>query len=228
MGRGVTIRRIASNVLLGIAVGLLCYYALTTLIGWLDQRQLRAGTASIEAFNSPDPAAAVEATSSADPLDFDGWEAEDGAYWARLDGGQAFARIVIPAIGVDAIVVPGTSTADLRKGPGWMDWTSLPGPSGTCGIAGHRTTYGAPFRRLDELVVGDTVELYSPYRVYRYRVLRTLVVLPSETEVLHPAEQPSLALSACHPPFSARYRIVVQAELVSVQRLEGATGQETQ
>lgn len=228
MERGAKLRRAISNVLLGVAVGLLSYYGLTTVSGWLSQRELRTSTPSAPVFSAPSPAEAAEPPASGNPLDFEGWEAQDQAYWKQLAPGSAFARIVIPAIGVDAIVVSGTATADLKKGPGWMNWTSLPGPSGTCGIAGHRTTYGAPFRRVDQLVPGDTVDLYSPFRLYRYRVLRTLIVLPSQTEVLHPAETPSLALSACHPPYSARYRIVVQAELVAVQRLDQPTGQESQ
>lgn len=216
MRRGAIIRRALSNVLLGITVGVLSYYALTSALGWLQQRELRDESADTPIFVQPDPADALEPEDGS--RDFSGWEEQDEPYWAGLQGDDAFGRLVVPAIGLDVIVVGSTSTADLRRGPGWMDWTALPGPSGTVGIAGHRTTYGAPFRRLDELEPGDTIDLYSPFRRYRYRVLRTLVVRPDQTEVLHPEEQPSLVLSACHPPYSARYRIVVQAELTEVQR----------
>jgi len=95
---------------------------------------------------------------------------------------------VIPAIELDAMVVNGVRTADLRRGPGWIDWTDLPGPTGTCGISGHRTTYGAPFARIGELEPGDTIDVYSPYRRYRYTVTETLVVLPHQTEVVAPTD----------------------------------------
>jgi LPXTG-site transpeptidase (sortase) family protein len=215
-------RRALSNILLGLALGLVSYYALTTAAGSLEQRSLRRAAIDVPAFADAEPVLAEPI--AANPLDFSGWEQEDQAYWLDPAQGESFARLVIPKIGLDSIVVRNTNTASLRKGPGWMDWTSLPGPTGTCGIAGHRTTYGAPFRRIDELAPGDTVDLYSPYRRYRYEVLRTVIVRPWETEVLHPEEQPSLALSACHPPLSAQYRIVVQAQLTDVQRLE-STGE---
>lgn len=224
MSRGAIVRRALSNVLLGVALGLSSYYALTTVAGWFEQRGLREHSAAIPAFSEPLPEAAAEASSTARVLDFQGWAEHDKLYWSELAEGEVFGRLVVPAIGLDSLVVRGTGTSDLRRGPGWMDWTSLPGPEGTCGIAGHRTTYGAPFRRVGELAPGDTIDFYSPYRRYRYSVMRTLVVRPSQTEVLDPTERPSLVLSACHPPYSARYRIVVQAELVEVQLVSGEQG----
>jgi sortase A len=213
-------RRALSNLLLGLAVGLLSYYALTSVSGWFQQRELRDRAADVPAFAAPEPAEALEVVPVESPLDFAGWEAEDQAYWMDLAEGEAFGRLVIPAIGLDAIVLPGTTTADLRKGPGWIEWTQQPGPEGTFGIAGHRTTYGAPFRRIGELAEGDTIDFYSPYRRYSYAVWRTLTVRPDQIEVMDPIGEPLLALSACHPPYSARYRLIVQAKLVEVQRLE--------
>lgn len=211
--------RAASNLLLGVALGLLSYYSLTTMLTRVAQEDLRDRYADVVAFAAEDPARSLE-TSAGPVLDFAAWAEQDEAYWTALAEGEAFARIVIPRIGLDAIVMKGVLPTDLRRGPGWIDWTSLPGPSGTCGISGHRTTYGAPFRRIDELVPGDTIDLYSPYRRYRYEVIGTLIVLPSQTEVVDPAEQPMLTLTACHPPYSATYRIAVQAKLVDVRRIE--------
>jgi len=68
-------------------------------------------------------------------------------------------------------------------------------------------------------VPGDTIDLYSPYRRYRYSVTGTVIVRPDQIEVVAPTEHPSLTLTACHPPYSARYRIAVQAELVEVRRV---------
>lgn len=211
--------RAASNLLLGVAIGLLSYYGLTTLLTRVAQESLRSEYADVLAFAAEDPGESLE-TSAGPVLDLEAWASEDEVYWTTLAEGEAFARIVIPRIELDAIVMKGVRPTDLRKGPGWIDWTSLPGPTGTCGISGHRTTYGAPFRRVDELQPGDTIDLYSPYRRYRYEVTGTLVVLPSQTEVVDPTEQPSLTLTACHPPYSAAYRIAVQAKLVDVRRIE--------
>jgi LPXTG-site transpeptidase (sortase) family protein len=211
--------RAASNVLLGVALGLVAYYGLTTLAGWLSQRTLRAeaeGSGPLVAA-SPDDFF----RSGGPELDFSAWEEEDRAYWEALPGGGVFGRLVIERIGLDTIVVKGTSTADLKRGPGWIDWTELPGPSGTCGISGHRTTYLAPFRDLDRLAAGDTIELFSPYRRYRYRVTGSVVVRPDQTEVVDPGPRPALTLTACHPPYSARFRLAVMADLVEVRRASG-------
>ncbi|MGB4441193.1 MAG: class E sortase [Coriobacteriia bacterium] len=210
--------RATSNLMFGMALGLLSYYALTTLLAWASQEELRAENADVVAFVVDDPE--VIETESGTAFDFTGWPGEDQAFWATLPEGEAFGRIVIADIGVDTIVMKGVQPADLRRGPGWIDWSDLPGPTGTCGISGHRTTYGAPFRRIDELAPGDTIDLYSPYRRYRYEVTRTLVVTPDQVEVVASTEPPTLTLTACHPPFSARFRIAVQADLVEVRRID--------
>lgn len=209
--------RAAGNVLLGLALGLLAYYGLTTLLGELAQDSLRDEAGPVRAFQADEPAALVGPEGP--PMDFDGWAEEDEPYWRALEPGAVFGRIVIPAIELDSLVVNGVTTADLRRGPGWIDWTDLPGPTGTCGISGHRTTYGAPFGRLGELKPGDTIDVYSPYRRYRYSVTASLVVLPHQVEVVESTEKPSLTLTACHPPYSARYRLAVQADLVEAQRV---------
>lgn len=213
--------RATSNVLLGLALGLVSYYALTTLTGALAQDALR-DDAPVGVLTNEAPDVLLAEPEVADPgptLDFEGWSDEDEPYWRGLGPGAVFARIVIPAIELDTLVVNGVSTADLRRGPGWIDWTDLPGPTGTCGISGHRTTYGAPFARIGELEPGDTIDVYSPYRRYRYEVTGALVVLPHQTEVVAPTDHPTLTLTACHPPYSARYRLAVQADLVEVDRV---------
>ncbi len=204
--------------MLGIALGLLSYYALTTLLTSVAQRELRAETADIPAFADEQPQVRAQAPSGS-ALDFTRWAEEDEAFWTALPTGDAFGRIVIDRLGLDVIVMKGVRPVDLRRGPGWIDWSDLPGPTGTCGISGHRTTYGAPFGRIGELAPGDTIDLFSPYRRYRYEVTRTLIVRPEQVEVVAPTEAPTLTLTACHPPYSARFRIVVQADLVEVRRI---------
>ena len=130
------------------------------------------------------------------------------------DDGDAVARIVIPAIGVDKIVVEGVSREDLRKGPGHYPGTPMPGQSGNAVIAGHRTTYGAPFHRVDELRSGDEMLLTTVQGSFTYRVTGTDVVSPTDVEVVHDQGDDRLTLTSCHPKYSARQRIVVSARLV--------------
>jgi sortase A len=131
----------------------------------------------------------------------------------RLDPGDPMGRIVMPAIGVSEVFVEGTEADDLRTGPGHYAQTPLPGEPGTVAIAGHRTTYGAPFRDVDELDRGDRIELRMPYGRFVYRVERTRIVEPTETSVIDRVDHDRLVLSACHPLYSAAQRIIVFARL---------------
>jgi sortase A len=131
----------------------------------------------------------------------------------RLDPGDPMGRIVMPAIGVSEVFVEGTGAGDLRTGPGHYPETPLPGERGTVAIAGHRTTYGAPFRRIDQLERGDRIELRMPYGRFVYRVDRTRIVPPTETSVIARVDHDRLVLSACHPLYSAAKRIIVFARL---------------
>ncbi len=132
--------------------------------------------------------------------------------------GEPTAKIVAPAIGLDWIVVEGVSLADLKKGPGHYPETPLPGQEGNAAIAGHRTTYGAPFHRLDELVVGDEITVTTVQGEFTYEVSEQLIVSPSQVEVLADAGDNRLTLTACHPKYSARERIVVVAMLAEEEQ----------
>jgi sortase A len=127
--------------------------------------------------------------------------------------GEAVARIRIPSIGVDEIVVAGVSLADLRKGPGHFPETPLPGQAGNAAIAGHRTTYGAPFHRIDEIGEGDEIVVETMQGEFRYEYMGTEIVTPDRVDVLDDMGDHRLTLTACHPKYSARQRIVVTAEL---------------
>ena len=128
--------------------------------------------------------------------------------------GDAIGRIEIPAIGVKDYVVEGTDLDNLRKGPGHYPETPLPGDRGTVAIAGHRTTYGAPFRKIDKLRRGQEVAVDMPYGRYVYRVERTKIVEPTDLSVLDRVRHDRLVLSACHPLYSAAQRIIVFARLI--------------
>jgi sortase A len=131
--------------------------------------------------------------------------------------GDAIGRIEIPAIGVKDYVVEGTDLDNLRKGPGHYPDTPLPGARGSVAIAGHRTTYGAPFRDVDDLEAGDRIELDMPYGDFTYRVERSRIVAPTATWVTRRVAYDRLVLTACHPLYSAAERIVVFARLEAVR-----------
>lgn len=145
--------------------------------------------------------------------------------------GEAVAHLVIPKVGIDDYVVQGVGRPDLRKGPGHYPETPMPGQVGNAAIAGHRTTYGAPFNRLDELEAGDKIEVtVLTGASYQYTVTEKLIVKPTETDVLLPtanpafnpnfAEGPSnykdlatITLTTCNPEYSAAQRLVIKASL---------------
>jgi sortase A len=127
--------------------------------------------------------------------------------------GDALGKLLIPAIGVSEYVVEGTDADNLRKGPGHYPDTPLPGQHGTSAIAGHRTTYGAPFRKLDKLKKGDRIVVELPYGTFVYRVDRTQIVDDSALWVTKRVGHDQLVLTACHPLYSAAQRIVAFARL---------------
>ena len=131
----------------------------------------------------------------------------------RASSGEPVGRLRVDAIGLDEVVVQGTDGSALRNGPGHYPETPLPGAGGTVAIAGHRTTYGAPFRDVDELGKGDRIELEMPYGRFSYRVERTRIVAATATWVTRGMAYDRLVLTACHPLYSAAERIVVFARL---------------
>ena len=127
--------------------------------------------------------------------------------------GDPLARIEIPKIGVDKIVVAGVALSDLRKGPGHYPNTPVPGQLGNAAIAGHRTTYGAPFFRVDELAAGDEIVVTTVQGTFRYLVTEIKIVKPTDFSVLDPTPDATLTLTSCNPRYSSRQRIVVKAKL---------------
>ena len=127
--------------------------------------------------------------------------------------GNPVAQIRIPDIGVDWKVVEGDSLRELKNGPGHFPETPLPGQEGNSAIAGHRTTYGAPFHRLDELQKGDEVTVLTFQGEFTYNVDATHIVSPRDVHVVTDKGDNRLTLIACHPKYSARQRIVVVAKL---------------
>ncbi len=137
--------------------------------------------------------------------------------------GSGFAIMRIPALGRDyhKVVVEGVAVADLKKGPGHYPGTAMPGQIGNFVVSGHRTTYGAPFNRLDELKPGDAIVVETKDTWYTYRVTELSVVQPDAIEVTYPvpdkpgakADKAVLTLTTCNPKYSAKTRLIVFADL---------------
>jgi sortase A len=142
----------------------------------------------------------------------------------HLIEGRAIGRILIDRIGLNIVVVQGTNTSSLERGPGHYRATPIPGQPGTVAIAGHRTTYLAPFRHIDQIRNGDAVRIEMPYGAFTYTVYKHEVVDPGDVSVIKPVGFDQLVLTACHPPYSASQRWVVFAKLSGISLFD-VTGQ---
>jgi sortase A len=143
----------------------------------------------------------------------------------EVERGEGIGRIQIDRIGLDIVVVEGTDTESLRKGPGHYtlaadaqsetqgDGSAFPGQGKTVGIAGHRTTYLAPFRRINEVEDADEILLEMPYATFTYEVQKHEVVEPTEVQIVRNVGHERLVLTACHPEYSAAQRWALFARL---------------
>ena len=198
---------------LGVVVLLFCAYELwvTGLVTAREQDRLTDELASqwTEPVERPQPG-----------------EPEPVAYTA----GDAFALLHVPSLeGYDPwVVVEGTGVADLKNGPGHIPGTALPGEVGNVVISGHRTTYGAPFERFGDLTEGHQVVLETRGGWFTYTIRSTTIVAPTAVEVTYPVPgdadaRPTerlLTLTTCHPKYSARQRLILQAELTETTARE--------
>ena len=131
--------------------------------------------------------------------------------------GQAIGRIVVPRLGLNMILVNGTDHDSLKKGPGRDLRTYMPGEGQLIYIAGHRTTYLAPFAHIDKLRPGDWVTLEVPYGTFKYRIVRHVIVASDDLAVLRSHGREVVALQACHPRFFASHRYIAYGRLVQVE-----------
>ena len=137
--------------------------------------------------------------------------------------GQAIGRIVVPRLGLNMIVVNGTDEGSLERGPGRDLRTYMPGQNRLVYIAGHRTTYLAPFSHIDQMRAGDPITLEMPYATFRYRAVRHVIVPADDLAVLRSPRHELLALQACNPRFFATQRYIVYGRLKSVSLRNGAS-----
>jgi len=149
--------------------------------------------------------------------------AEARAYRRTLHTGDPVGRLQIGRIGLKMVVVQGTDHETLKKGPGHYEPSAVPGEGHLIYVAGHRTTYLAPFARINDIKVGDYITFSVPYATFTYRVQRHYIVPSDELSVLEDHGSEILRLQACHPRFFATHRYIVDAMLASVTPAGGET-----
>jgi len=211
------------TLLLVIGVGVLAWAAtvyfwkdpFTTAYTAYEQRQLASNLD--EQFDSWRPNR-EPVSQSGEPTKRDDVSREAKRYRLASKDGDAIARIRIPRLDLNLVVVNGTSVSDLRRGPGRHLETYMPGEHELVYIAGHRTTYGAPFGDINELQPGDAITLELPYATIVYRVTRHRIVDDNDVSVLESPHHEQLVLQACHPRFFASQRYLVYATPVSVKQ----------
>jgi sortase A len=135
----------------------------------------------------------------------------------RVGEGKPLGEISIPKIGMKQVMVQGTKPTTLRQGPGHYTGTTLPGQDGTVGIAGHRSTYSAPFKKLNELKKGDEVFVKLPYGLFTYRIEGTKIISPDNIGAFRRAGYNRLMMTACHPIFSDKQRIIAFGRLEKIE-----------
>jgi sortase A len=143
------------------------------------------------------------------------------AYRLSLHEGDPVGRLIVPRLGLRSIVVNGTAHDDLTKGPGRELHTFVPGENELVYIAGHRTTYLAPFAKIDSLKPGDPVTFELPYGTFHYEITGHRIVGAHDLAVLRSHHREQLVLQACHPRFFATHRYLAYARLVRVEPRDG-------
>lgn len=142
----------------------------------------------------------------------------------EVERGEGIGRIEIPSIDLGTVVVQGTDTGSLQKGPGHYPETAFPGQGKTIAIAGHRTTYLAPFRKINEIADRDEIRLEMPYATFTYRVEDHQIVDPYQVGIIRNVGYERLVLTACHPLYSAAERWAVFARLERVSLFDPGSG----
>ena len=219
-------RRLIGTLLLVIGLGVLAWVA--TVYLWKDPfttaytayEQRRLASNLDRQFESFVPVPAAEPTvPTAKPAQTprrDDVSRDARRFRLQSEEGDAIARLRVPRIGASLVVVNGTSASDLRTGPGRHLETFMPGEGELVYVAGHRTTYGAPFSDIDALEPGDAITVELPYGTVEYRVTTHRIVDDNDLSVLESRDREELVLQACHPRFFSSQRYLIYARPVSV------------
>jgi sortase A len=206
---------ITAGLVIGLDVGMTLAYKepLSTIYGSIQQGHAEADLKALEGqFPSPADLQAVEHAGDVEQR----VKLLAERFGQQVHTGQGIGRIVIPSIGISYVVVQGTDTASLQKGPGHYPETGFPGEGKTIGIAGHRTTYLAPFRHINEIADGAEIRLEMPYGTFTYTVQKHEIVDPSDVQIVDNVGYERLVMTACHPLYSAAQRWAVFSKLTDV------------
>lgn len=208
---------ITAGIVVGVDVGLTLAWKepLSTAYGAIQQGRADDQLDRLEdEFPSPEDLRAVERVENPRKRT----EQLADRFAGRVDEGEGIGRISIPRIGLDQVFVEGTDTGTLQKGAGRYPETGFPGQGRTIGIAGHRTTYLAPFRKINEIEDGDEIMLEMPYGNFTYIVQKHEIVQPEDVQIVDDVGYERLVLTACHPLYSAAQRWAVFAKLERISR----------
>ena len=209
--------RVVSRILIGAGILLLAW--VIVVWRWQDPftalythwQQEKLSHALNKEFAAFTPLRAVASTAQRDAI-----AAEAARFRRETHEGEAIGRIVIGRIGLKMVVVDGTSESSLQKGPGRDLQSYMPGQNRLVYIAGHRTTYLAPFSHINDIRPGDYIRLEMPYATFTYRMTTHRIVPSTDMSVLRSPKHELLELQACHPRFFATHRYIVYAKLVAV------------
>ncbi len=207
-------------ILTDVAMTLAWKEPLSTIYGSIQQGKAEDELSRLEEsfLASPEVRRAAKPKPDENPRELRRRAAKLAALYAkRVTDGEGIGKIKIADIDVDAVVVEGTDSAALQKGPGRYPDTAFPGQGKTIGIAGHRTTYLAPFRHIDGIEDGDEIVLEMPYGTFTYTVEKHEIVDPSQVEIVDNVGYERLVLTACHPLYSAAQRWAVFAKLSEIE-----------
>ena len=186
----------------------------TSLYTAYEQRGLSSGLD--ERFASYTPA--VERPETLDPADL---AVEARRYRAETTSGEGIGRLEVPRLGMRMVLVYGTDTETLKRGPGLDPRTSFPGQNRLVYVAGHRTTYSAPFSDIESLRNGDLIHVEMPYGTFTYTVTGSRIVASDNLSVLTSRRYEQIALQACHPRFFATHRWITYGRLTNVEPPRG-------
>lgn len=235
----VILLKVLLYVFIAAGIGLIFYPVYTNFIAsreiseeLTEWEELKEETTAEEVTTQEDPSPIKEETAEAAQV-----EAEDVPVMEMGEDGFSVEsendltaedffplKITIPRIELEYVVLEGTDSITLKKGAGHESVTPLPGEEGRCTISGHRTTYGAPFNRVDELEEGDLIYLETlDNKKYVYAVTSLEIVKPTDVWILEGSEKEELLLTTCHPKYSAASRLIVISELVELFSFEFET-----
>ncbi|HEY7016838.1 MAG TPA: class E sortase [Gaiellaceae bacterium] len=188
---------------------------------WKQHQLAQSYERRVRDYQPPVPLKKVAATASASPaakvtVTAGQIRADARRYRLNSKRGQAIGRIRVPRLGLNMVVVDGTDEETLKKGPGLDRRSYMPGEGQLVYIAGHRTTYLAPFAHIERMRAGDPVTLEVPYATFVYRVFKHQIVGADDLAVLHSHGREVVELQACHPRFFATHRYIVYARLARI------------